>query len=103
MRAVLFGAPGSGRKTLMQALSDGAPVPAGRKTVATIRVGDERVPHLSGMFNPKKTTWSTIEISFEDFLEAGSLARARSKGTFRLEGKEYIVKDGDIISFRFNV
>jgi len=66
MRAVLFGAPGSGRKTLMQALNAGTPVPAGKKTVATIRVGDDRVPLLSGMFNPKKTTWSTIEISFED-------------------------------------
>ncbi len=66
MRAVLFGAPGAGRKTLMQALCDGVPVTAGKKTVTTIRVGDDRVPHLSGMFNPKKTTWSNIEITFED-------------------------------------
>jgi ribosome-binding ATPase YchF (GTP1/OBG family) len=66
MRAVLFGAPGSGRKTLMQALCEGVPVTAGKKTVTTIRVGDDRVPHLSGIFSPKKTTWSNIEISFED-------------------------------------
>jgi len=49
----------------MRALNGGAPVPAGRKTVATIRVGDERVSRLSGIFNPKKTTWSNIEITFE--------------------------------------
>ena len=66
MRAVIFGAPGSGRKTLMQALNNGTPVTAGKKTVATIRVGDDRIPYLSKLFNPKKTTWSNIEITFED-------------------------------------
>ncbi len=42
-------------------------------------------------------------ISFEDFLEAGSMARARSAGTLRLEGKNYTVQDGDMIYFKFNV
>ncbi len=42
-------------------------------------------------------------ISFADFQECGSLAVAKSKGLLRLEGKEYVVKDGDIINFRFNV
>lgn len=42
-------------------------------------------------------------VSYDDFIEAGSLAKAREKGVLRLEGKDYIVKDGDIISFRFNV
>jgi GTP-binding protein YchF len=40
-------------------------------------------------------------ISFEDFKESGSVSAARSKGLYRLEGKDYIVKDGDIITFRF--
>jgi len=42
--------------------------------------------------------------SYEDFIESGeTLAGAKSAGKLRLEGKEYIVQDGDIISFRFNV
>ena len=42
-------------------------------------------------------------ISFADFKACGSMAVAKSKGLLRLEGKEYPVKDGDIINFRFNV
>lgn len=42
-------------------------------------------------------------ISFDDFKEAGSMAKARELGTLRLEGKEYIMHDGDIVNFRFNV
>jgi ribosome-binding ATPase len=39
----------------------------------------------------------------QDLLELGSLAEAKAKGKLRLEGKEYIVKDGDIVHIRFNV
>ena len=42
-------------------------------------------------------------VSYEDLVNNGSTAKAREKGLVRLEGKEYIVKDGDIIVFRFNV
>lgn len=42
-------------------------------------------------------------IAFEDLVAAGTMGKARERGTLRLEGKEYIVKDGDIINFRFNV
>lgn len=42
-------------------------------------------------------------VSFDDLIEAGSMAKAKEKGKVRLEGKEYIVQDGDIIHFRFNV
>ncbi|HLR61215.1 MAG TPA: redox-regulated ATPase YchF [Lentibacillus sp.] len=42
-------------------------------------------------------------VSYEDLMEAGSMASARDKGRVRLEGKEYIVQDGDVIHFRFNV
>jgi hypothetical protein len=42
-------------------------------------------------------------VSFEALKEAGSMARAREAGQVRLEGKEYIMKDGDIVNFRFNV
>ncbi|PIE34346.1 redox-regulated ATPase YchF [candidate division KSB3 bacterium] len=40
---------------------------------------------------------------FDDFLEHGTLANARQHGALRVEGKEYVVKDGDIINVRFNV
>jgi GTP-binding protein YchF len=42
-------------------------------------------------------------VSYDDFLKTGSFAEAKKHGVFRLEGKEYIVLDGDIITFRFNV
>ena len=42
-------------------------------------------------------------ISFDKFIEVGSFAKAKEKGLLRSEGKQYIVNDGDIIDFRFNV
>ncbi|MBN2468092.1 MAG: redox-regulated ATPase YchF [Deltaproteobacteria bacterium] len=42
-------------------------------------------------------------ICFDDFIEAGSLHHAREKGAIGLEGKEYEVSDGDIVTFKFNV
>jgi GTP-binding protein YchF len=42
-------------------------------------------------------------VSFEDLLAAGSLTAARSAGKARLEGKDYVMQDGDVVEFRFNV
>lgn len=42
-------------------------------------------------------------VKFKDIYELGSMAKVREQGLFHLEGKEYIVEDGDIINFRFNV
>lgn len=42
-------------------------------------------------------------VAYDDFIRLGGMAEARDKGLFRLEGKTYIIKDGDIINFRFNV
>lgn len=42
-------------------------------------------------------------ITYEDFIAAGSLHGAREKGLVALEGKDYVIGDGDIITFRFNV
>lgn len=42
-------------------------------------------------------------ISFEDFKACGSLVKAKEKGLVRLEGKEYIIQDGDIVNYRFNI
>jgi ribosome-binding ATPase len=42
-------------------------------------------------------------VSYDDFIDQGTMQAAREKGLFRLEGKTYEVRDGDIINFRFNV
>ena len=42
-------------------------------------------------------------IGFEDLVAAGSVAEARKSGKARIEGKEYVMADGDVVEFRFNV
>ncbi|MDJ0358765.1 redox-regulated ATPase YchF [Rhodococcus sp. H29-C3] len=42
-------------------------------------------------------------VSFDDLIEAGSMAAAKAAGKVRIEGKEYIMVDGDVVEFRFNV
>jgi len=41
-------------------------------------------------------------ISFDDLVACGSVLEARSRGKARLEGKEYVMRDGDVVEFRFN-
>jgi GTP-binding protein YchF len=42
-------------------------------------------------------------VSFDDLTAAGSMQEARSRGRVRIEGKEYVMQDGDVVEFRFNV
>jgi len=42
-------------------------------------------------------------VPFEELIDAGSLATCRQRGTLRLEGKTYVVQDGEVVHFRFNV
>ncbi|QIZ99238.1 redox-regulated ATPase YchF [Leifsonia sp. PS1209] len=42
-------------------------------------------------------------ISFDDLVDAGSVAEARARGKARMEGKDYVMQDGDVVEFRFNV
>lgn len=42
-------------------------------------------------------------VSFEDLVAAGSMAEAKAQGKVRLEGKDYLMQDGDVVEFRFNV
>ena len=42
-------------------------------------------------------------VGFEDLIAAGSMAEAKSKGKVRIEGKDYVMADGDVVEFRFNV
>lgn len=42
-------------------------------------------------------------VSFTDLVDAGSMAEAKARGRVRIEGKEYVMADGDVVEFRFNV
>ncbi len=42
-------------------------------------------------------------VSFDELVDAGSMAEAKSRGKVRMEGKDYIMADGDVVEFRFNV
>jgi ribosome-binding ATPase len=42
-------------------------------------------------------------VGFEDLISAGSMAEAKAKGKVRIEGKDYVMADGDVVEFRFNV
>lgn len=42
-------------------------------------------------------------VTYEDLVACGSIAAAREKGLYRSEGKEYVIQDGDVVLFRFNV
>ena len=42
-------------------------------------------------------------VSFQDLVDAGSMAEARARGKVRMEGKDYVMHDGDVVEFKFNV
>ena len=42
-------------------------------------------------------------VSYEDLVSLGSIAEARAHGRVRMEGKDYVMQDGDVVEFRFNV
>ena len=42
-------------------------------------------------------------VSFDDLVNAGSMNAAKAAGKVRMEGKEYVMRDGDVVEFRFNV
>ena len=42
-------------------------------------------------------------VSFDDLVAAGSMTEAKSRGQVRMEGKDYVMADGDVVEFRFNV
>ena len=42
-------------------------------------------------------------ISYDALMESGSEAHAKEKGLYRIEGKEYVMREGDVVNFRFNV
>ena len=42
-------------------------------------------------------------VSYDELVEAGSMAEAKARGKVRIEGKDYVMRDGDVVEFRFNV
>jgi GTP-binding protein YchF len=70
----------------------------------TIRQGTPAVEAAGTVHSDMQKGFIRAEVlAYRDLMEAGTYAEARKRGTVRLEGKTYDVKDGDIINFRFNV
>jgi ribosome-binding ATPase len=70
----------------------------------TIHAGD-KAPAAAGVIHSdfERGFIAAETIHFDDLIALGSLAKGREAGKLRIEGKDYIVKDGDVIEFRFNV
>jgi ribosome-binding ATPase YchF (GTP1/OBG family) len=70
----------------------------------TIHAGDKATTAAGTIHSDFERGFIAAEtISYDDLIAAGSLAKAREAGKARLEGKDYVVRDGDVIFFRFNV
>ena len=70
----------------------------------TIRAGD-KAPAAAGVIHSdfERGFIAAETVHFDDLIQYGSNAKAREAGKLRIEGKEYVVKDGDVVDFRFNV
>jgi len=79
---------------------------AGEKEVRawTIHAGDT-APKAAGVIHSdfERGFIKAETVAYKDLVECGSVAAARDKGLYRMEGKEYVVKDGDVLLFKFNV
>ncbi len=70
----------------------------------TIHIGDT-APVAAGVIHTdfQKGFIKAEVVSFDDLVAAGSMAEAKAKGKVRMEGKDYVMHDGDVVEFRFNV
>ena len=70
----------------------------------TIKIGT-KAPQAAGKIHSdfERGFIKAEVVNYQDLLEQGSLAAAREKGLVGMEGKDYVVRDGDVILFRFNV
>ena len=79
---------------------------AGEKEVRawTIHVGDT-APKAAGVIHSdfERGFIKAETVGYDALVQLGSVAAAREKGLYRMEGKEYVVKDGDVLLFKFNV
>ncbi|MEZ5416116.1 MAG: redox-regulated ATPase YchF [Vicinamibacterales bacterium] len=79
---------------------------AGEKEVRawTIHAGDT-APKAAGVIHTdfERGFIKAETVAYDDLVACGSVAHAREKGLYRMEGKEYVVQDGDVLLFKFNV
>jgi len=79
---------------------------AGEKEVRawTIHTGDT-APKAAGVIHSdfERGFIKAETVAYDDLVRCGSVAAAREKGLYRMEGKEYVVADGDVLLFKFNV
>jgi ribosome-binding ATPase len=70
----------------------------------TIHSGD-KAPAAAGVIHSdfERGFIAAETVHFDDLVSLGSFAKARESGKLRIEGKEYVVRDGDVVEFRFNV
>jgi GTP-binding protein YchF len=70
----------------------------------TIHAGDT-APKAAGVIHTdfERGFIKAETVAYDDLVACGSVAAAREKGLYRMEGKEYVVKDGDVMLFKFNV
>jgi ribosome-binding ATPase len=70
----------------------------------TIHQGDT-APKAAGVIHTdfEKGFIKAEIVSYDDLIEAGSMAAAKAAGKVRMEGKDYVMADGDVVEFRFNV
>ena len=70
----------------------------------TIKVGDT-APRAAGTIHTdfERGFVKAEVVSYDDLVEAGSLAAVRAAGKARIEGKDYVMQEGDVVEFRFNV
>ena len=67
--------------------------------------GGDKAPQAAGVIHTdfERGFIAAEVIHYDDLMALGSFTKAREAGKLRIEGKEYVVKDGDVIEFRFNV
>jgi ribosome-binding ATPase len=79
---------------------------AGEKEVRawTIHAGDT-APKAAGVIHSdfERGFIKAETVAYDDLIQCGSVAAAREKGRYRMEGKDYVVADGDVMLFKFNV
>jgi len=70
----------------------------------TIHAGDT-APKAAGVIHSdfERGFIKAETVAYDDLVKCGSVAAAREKGLYRMEGKDYVVKDGDVMLFKFNV
>ena len=70
----------------------------------TIHEGD-KAPKAAGVIHSdfERGFIAAETVHYDDLVALGSFAKSREAGKLRIEGKDYVVKDGDVVEFRFNV